>query len=42
MCSIIGYCGVSYDEDTFMKGFKETISRGPDDSRVVDTGDGLL
>ncbi len=42
MCSIMGYCGSSADYDAFMKGFMETVSRGPDDSRVVDTGNGLL
>ncbi|MCR4648018.1 MAG: asparagine synthase B [Lachnospiraceae bacterium] len=42
MCSIIGYCGVCEDTDTFMEGFMETVSRGPDDSRVIDTGKGLL
>ena len=26
----------------FEKGFSETVSRGPDDSRIVDTGKGLL
>ena len=42
MCSIMGYCGKCAVEDTFKKCFAETISRGPDDSRVVDTGKGLL
>ncbi len=42
MCSIMGYCGRSAAYDVFMKGFKETISRGPDDSRVIDTGNGYL
>ena len=42
MCSIMGYCrdGVSLQE--FNRGFNRTISRGPDDSRVVNTGAGLL
>lgn len=42
MCSIMGYCdsGVTYSE--FMKGFSATVSRGPDDTRVIDTGKGLL
>ncbi len=40
MCSIAGYCGLYRDE--FLKGFAETVSRGPDDSRVVDTGRGLI
>ena len=36
MCSIMGYCGRSAACNTFMKGFEATISRGPDDSRVID------
>ena len=38
----MGYCksGVSFSE--FKKGFDKTISRGPDDSRIIDTGSGLL
>ena len=38
----MGYCDSSADADTFKKGFKETVSRGPDDSRIIDTGKGLL
>ena len=42
MCSIMGYTdsGLSFEE--FRKGFDATISRGPDDSRIVDTGRGIL
>ena len=42
MCSIMGYCGPCAVFSDFKKGFDMTVSRGPDDSRVVDTGDGLL
>ena len=42
MCSIIGYCGPVADTEAFKKGFMETVSRGPDDSRIVKTGKGLL
>lgn len=42
MCSIMGYCGVSADLQKFKKGFDKTISRGPDDSRIINTGNGLL
>lgn len=42
MCSIMGYCSRSAAFDVFMKGFEKTISRGPDDTRVVETSDGLL
>ena len=37
MCSIMGYCGQGADFDQFKLGFDQTISRGPDDSRIVDT-----
>ena len=42
MCSIMGYCdsGMSFEE--FKKHFDATISRGPDDSRIIDTGRGIL
>lgn len=39
MCSIMGYCGGSAN---LQKGFARTESRGPDDSRIIDTGNGLL
>ncbi len=42
MCSIIGYCGPVADLETFQRGFDRTKSRGPDDSRVVRAGEGLL
>jgi len=42
MCSIIGYCGNVIDMDAFERGFAQTKSRGPDDSRIIDTGRGLL
>ena len=42
MCSIMGYCSRSAAFDVFMEGFEKTISRGPDDTRIVETGDGLL
>ncbi|MCQ2421281.1 MAG: asparagine synthetase B, partial [Clostridia bacterium] len=42
MCSIMGYCGSGADFEALKKGFDQTISRGPDDSRIVDTGSGLL
>ena len=42
MCSIMSYCGSVADYDLFLKGFENTVSRGPDDSRIVDTGNGLL
>ena len=42
MCSIFGYCGEVADRAAFEKGFAETKSRGPDDTRIIDTGKGLL
>ena len=42
MCSIMGYCGRCADKKKFEEGFARTKSRGPDDSRMVDTGKGLL
>ena len=42
MCSIMGYCSPDADLKVFSKGFSRTKSRGPDDSRIVDTGKGLL
>ena len=42
MCSIMGYCGRCAAFSDFKDGFDMTVSRGPDDSRITDTGDGLL
>ncbi|MBR4172930.1 MAG: asparagine synthase B [Clostridia bacterium] len=42
MCSIMGYCGKGADFDTFKDGLLKTFSRGPDDMKIVDTGNGLL
>ena len=42
MCSIMGYCGKSMPLETFQKGFDRTISRGPDDARIIHIGNGLF
>ena len=42
MCSIMGYCGKGADLARFKEGFTETISRGPDDSRIIETENGIL
>ena len=42
MCSIMGYCDVCADTEAFTRGFLQTVSRGPDDSRIVDVGRGRL
>ncbi len=38
----MGYCGPCADPEKFKEGFDETISRGPDDHRITDTGNGIL
>ena len=42
MCSIISWCGENAAYEKFSKGFAQTLSRGPDDTRIVDTGRGLM
>ena len=42
MCSIMGYCGAGLPLARFQEGFHRTKSRGPDDTRVIDTGKGWL
>lgn len=42
MCSIIGYCGPMADLDAVQRGFDRTKSRGPDDSRMIQAGQGML
>ncbi len=42
MCSIMGYCGKGADLSQFKIGFARTVSRGPDASKIVDTGNGYL
>ena len=42
MCSIMGYCSPRADRRAFEEGFSRTVTRGPDDSRIIDTGAGLL
>ncbi|MBQ9874422.1 MAG: asparagine synthase B [Thermoguttaceae bacterium] len=41
MCSIMSYCG-EVDPERFKKGFEQTISRGPDMSRIVRVGNGTF
>ncbi len=41
MCSIMGYQGSILDEKTFKEHFDATISRGPDDQRIV-SYDGVI
>ena len=42
MCSIMGYCSCDVTHDDFKAAFERTKSRGPDDTRVIFTGKGLL
>ena len=42
MCSIFGYCGTVPDRAAVEKGFGQTKSRGPDDSRMIAAGKGVL
>ena len=42
MCSIIGYCGPAADAAAVQAGFARTRSRGPDDSRMVKAGEGIV
>ena len=35
MCSIMGYCGGELSIDAFKEGFDRTISRGPDETRMI-------
>ena len=42
MCSIMGMEGYAVPSEKFLQGFAETVSRGPDMSKVVDVGDGTL
>ena len=42
MCSIFGYCGEVSDLTAFEEGFSKTKSRGPDDTKIVSAGKGLI
>ena len=42
MCSIIGFCSPDVPMDDFREGFMKTVSRGPDDTRIVPTAGGML
>ena len=42
MCSIMGYCSCNAVYSDFVAAFERTKSRGPDDTRVIFVGKGLL
>ena len=42
MCSILCYCSADVDIPALQEALSETSSRGPDDSRIVNTGEGWI
>ena len=42
MCSIFGFCGSNGEYDKIQKALLATKSRGPDDSRIINTGNGWI
>ena len=42
MCSILAYCGGQADLGRVEEMLSRTISRGPDDSRILNTGNGYM
>lgn len=42
MCTIMGYCGKNDGMTKVTKGLEATVSRGPDDCRIIDLKDGVL
>ena len=42
MCSILAYCSGQAEYERAAEMLSRTISRGPDDSRIIDTGKGLM
>ncbi|MBR6360223.1 MAG: asparagine synthetase B, partial [Clostridia bacterium] len=42
MCSIMGLSSYPADYDEFKKALAKTESRGPDDNKVINAGNGLL
>lgn len=42
MCTIMGYCGKSGGMQKVSEGLTATVSRGPDDERIIDIKDGVL
>ena len=42
MCSILGFCGKEFDYETVRAALLNTKSRGPDDTRIINPGDGWL
>ena len=42
MCSIMTYCDENADYKLFREGFEKTVSRGPDDSRIIPLKNGIM
>ena len=42
MCTIMGYCGTGAGMEKVTRGLEATVSRGPDDCRIIDLKDGVL
>ena len=42
MCSIMSWCSSKAAAEQFKKGFDKTVSRGPDDTKIIDTGKGIV
>ena len=42
MCSIMGYDGKDITLEKFEKSFEQTVSRGPDDTRIVQLDSAIL
>lgn len=42
MCGIMGYCGKSATMQAFEQGFQKTVSRGPDQSRIIELPSGII
>ena len=42
MCTIMAYCGSGGGMEKVTKGLEATVSRGPDDCRIIDLKAGVL
>lgn len=42
MCCVLAWCGEDYDESLFKDSMKKTISRGPDQSRLWVSDEGIM
>ncbi|MCR4888271.1 MAG: asparagine synthase B [Ruminococcus sp.] len=42
MCTIMGYCGIGGSKDSVREELETTVSRGPDDERIIELESGIL